>query len=159
MDVDVKGAAFEGLLEKAASEGKKGAGQYFTPRPLDPGHCLGDEARPARETGLPHLRPGLRHGRLSRLKLRMARVQGSLWRRFRPRGRPAHQIANLHRPGPRAAPAPARADKSVSPRRRAAKLNKDLLAEREVSGVKANHCYGSQLSHLHSRGEEGAVCC
>ena len=32
MDVDVKGAAFEGLLEKAASEGKKGAGQYFTPR-------------------------------------------------------------------------------------------------------------------------------
>jgi len=34
MDVDLKGAAFEGLLEKAASEGKKGAGQYFTPRPL-----------------------------------------------------------------------------------------------------------------------------
>ena len=29
-----KGAAFEGLLEKAASEGKKGAGQYFTPRVL-----------------------------------------------------------------------------------------------------------------------------
>jgi len=34
MDIDVKGAAFEGLLEKAASEGKKGAGQYFTPRVL-----------------------------------------------------------------------------------------------------------------------------
>ena len=34
MDVDVKGAAFEGLLERAASEGKKGAGQYFTPRVL-----------------------------------------------------------------------------------------------------------------------------
>jgi len=34
MDVDVKGAAFEGLLEKAAIEGKKGAGQYFTPRVL-----------------------------------------------------------------------------------------------------------------------------
>ncbi len=27
MDVDLKGAAFEGLLEKAASEGKKGANQ------------------------------------------------------------------------------------------------------------------------------------
>lgn len=27
----MKGAAFEGLLEQAASEGKKGAGQYFTP--------------------------------------------------------------------------------------------------------------------------------
>lgn len=25
---------FEGLLEKAATESKKGAGQYFTPRPL-----------------------------------------------------------------------------------------------------------------------------
>jgi len=34
LSVDVKAAAFEGLLEKAASEGKKGAGQYFTPRLL-----------------------------------------------------------------------------------------------------------------------------
>ena len=34
LNVDVKAAAFEGLLEKAASEGKKGAGQYFTPRIL-----------------------------------------------------------------------------------------------------------------------------
>jgi type I restriction enzyme M protein len=34
LDTDVKAAAFEGLLEKAASEGKKGAGQYFTPRIL-----------------------------------------------------------------------------------------------------------------------------
>lgn len=34
LDVDVKAEAFEGLLEKAASEGKKGAGQYFTPRIL-----------------------------------------------------------------------------------------------------------------------------
>src|SRR5215210_3206483 len=32
IDTDVKAAVFEGLLEKAASEGKKGAGQYFTPR-------------------------------------------------------------------------------------------------------------------------------
>ena len=34
LDVDVKAAAFEGLLQKAADEGKKGAGQYFTPRLL-----------------------------------------------------------------------------------------------------------------------------
>ncbi|MEI6847495.1 MAG: class I SAM-dependent DNA methyltransferase [Chlorobiaceae bacterium] len=34
MGVDVKAEAFEGLLDKAASEGKKGAGQYFTPRVL-----------------------------------------------------------------------------------------------------------------------------
>jgi type I restriction enzyme M protein len=39
MDVDVKGAAFEGLLERAASEGKKGAGQYFTPRRLIESIC------------------------------------------------------------------------------------------------------------------------
>jgi type I restriction enzyme M protein len=32
LNIDVKAEAFEGLLEKAASEGKKGAGQYFTPR-------------------------------------------------------------------------------------------------------------------------------
>ncbi|MBL7884649.1 MAG: N-6 DNA methylase, partial [Bacteroidia bacterium] len=31
---DVLGSTFEGLLEKAANESKKGAGQYFTPRPL-----------------------------------------------------------------------------------------------------------------------------
>src|ERR1700737_4055674 len=34
LDVDVKAAVFEGLLERAAAEGKKGAGQYFTPRIL-----------------------------------------------------------------------------------------------------------------------------
>lgn len=34
LEVDVKAAAFEGLLERAAAEGKKGAGQYFTPRLL-----------------------------------------------------------------------------------------------------------------------------
>ena len=43
MDVAVKGAAFEGLLEKAASEGKKGAGQYFTPPSSDPEHGEVDE--------------------------------------------------------------------------------------------------------------------
>lgn len=34
LNVDVKAAAYEGLLEKSASEGKKGAGQFFTPRVL-----------------------------------------------------------------------------------------------------------------------------
>jgi type I restriction enzyme M protein len=32
--VDVKGAIYEGLLERNAAEIKSGAGQYFTPRPL-----------------------------------------------------------------------------------------------------------------------------
>jgi type I restriction enzyme M protein len=34
LDVDVKGDAYEGLLEKNAEDIKSGAGQYFTPRPL-----------------------------------------------------------------------------------------------------------------------------
>jgi type I restriction enzyme M protein len=34
MTVDVKGDAYEGLLEKNARDTKSGAGQYFTPRPL-----------------------------------------------------------------------------------------------------------------------------
>ena len=34
MDADVKGDAYEGLLEKNAQDTKGGAGQYFTPRPL-----------------------------------------------------------------------------------------------------------------------------
>jgi type I restriction enzyme M protein len=34
LDSDVKGDAYEGLLEKNAQDTKGGAGQYFTPRPL-----------------------------------------------------------------------------------------------------------------------------
>jgi type I restriction enzyme M protein len=34
LDVDVKGDAYEGLLQKNAEDVKTGAGQYFTPRPL-----------------------------------------------------------------------------------------------------------------------------
>ena len=54
MDVDIKGAIYEGLLEKTASSSDKGAGQYFTPRPLIqaivevmqplPGKLIGDPA-------------------------------------------------------------------------------------------------------------------
>lgn len=34
LSVDVKGAIYEGLLQKGAESEKKGAGQYFTPRPI-----------------------------------------------------------------------------------------------------------------------------
>jgi type I restriction enzyme M protein len=34
LDADVKGAAYEGLLQKNAEDVKTGAGQYFTPRVL-----------------------------------------------------------------------------------------------------------------------------
>jgi type I restriction enzyme M protein len=47
LDVDVKAQAYEGLLEKAAAEGKKGAGQYFTPRILIQAivRCMKPDAR------------------------------------------------------------------------------------------------------------------
>ena len=34
MTADIKGAIYEGLLQKNAEDTKSGAGQYFTPRPL-----------------------------------------------------------------------------------------------------------------------------
>ena len=34
LDADLKGGAYEGLIEKTAQEGARGAGQYFTPRAL-----------------------------------------------------------------------------------------------------------------------------
>jgi type I restriction enzyme M protein len=34
LDIDIKGAIYEGLLQKNAEDVKGGAGQYFTPRPL-----------------------------------------------------------------------------------------------------------------------------
>ena len=34
MEGDVKGAIYEGILEKNGQDKKSGAGQYFTPRPL-----------------------------------------------------------------------------------------------------------------------------
>jgi type I restriction enzyme M protein len=51
LDVDIKAAAFEGLLEKAAAEGKKGAGQYFTPRLLIQSivRCIKPDPRASRD--------------------------------------------------------------------------------------------------------------
>jgi type I restriction enzyme M protein len=51
LDVDIKAAAYEGLLEKSASEGKKGAGQYFTPRVLIQSivHCMKPDPTKAKD--------------------------------------------------------------------------------------------------------------
>jgi N-6 DNA Methylase len=57
---DVKGDAYEGLLEKNAQDIKNGAGQYFTPR-ADCGNGGLHRARARRDD----LRPRLRHRRLS----------------------------------------------------------------------------------------------
>ncbi len=45
LGIDIKGAIYEGLLEKNAQDTKSGAGQYFTPRPLI--QALVDVMRPA----------------------------------------------------------------------------------------------------------------
>ncbi len=45
LEVDVKGDAYEGLLEKNAADVKGGAGQYFTPRALI--SAIVDVMRPA----------------------------------------------------------------------------------------------------------------
>ena len=45
LDADVKGDAYEGLVEKTAREGARGAGQYFTPRALI--SAIVDVMRPA----------------------------------------------------------------------------------------------------------------
>src|SRR5216110_3341624 len=59
LEVDVKGDAYEGLLEKNAADVKGGAGQYFTPRALikaivdvvrpAPGETVNDPACPKRQ--------------------------------------------------------------------------------------------------------------
>ena len=59
LDADVKGDAYEGLLEKNAEDVKSGAGQYFTPRPLiraivevmRPAPGSGSATRPAAPAG------------------------------------------------------------------------------------------------------------
>ena len=60
LDADVKGDAYEGLLEKNAEDVKSGAGQYFTPRPLI--RAIVEVMRP--RAGDADRRPGLRHGRV-----------------------------------------------------------------------------------------------
>ena len=49
LDADVKGDAYEGLLEKNAQDTKGGAGQYFTPRAADPGDRRGDAPATGRD--------------------------------------------------------------------------------------------------------------
>ena len=46
LDADLKGDAYEGLIEKTAQEGARGAGQYFTPAGAHLGHRGCDETRP-----------------------------------------------------------------------------------------------------------------
>ena len=62
LDVDIKAAAYEGLLEKAAAEGKKGAGQYFTPRVLIQSICRCTKPDPRVKTDLTICDPAVGSG-------------------------------------------------------------------------------------------------
>ncbi len=70
LDADVKGDAYEGLLEKNAQDTKGGAGQYFTPAPLIQA-IVDVHPAPARRDDL---RPGLRHRRLPPRRPRLHRA-------------------------------------------------------------------------------------
>ena len=71
LDADVKGDAYEGLLEKNAEDMKSGAGQYFTPRPLI--RAIVEVMRP--EPGDADRRPGVRHRRLPARRARVDRAE------------------------------------------------------------------------------------
>ena len=74
LDADVKGDAYEGLLEKNAEDVKRGAGQYFTPRPLI--QAIVDVMRPdGRPCGV---RSGRRDGRLPARRVRADEVRPAL---------------------------------------------------------------------------------
>ena len=119
LEVDVKAAAFEGLLEKAAAEGKKGAGQYFTPRPLIQSMVRLHAARPARQASSSPsaTRPAAPAASSSPpTNGSRSRPAGAL----RPRYRQADPNLHLLRPGARRAAAPAGADEPLPAPGRAA---------------------------------------
>jgi hypothetical protein len=65
VDADVKGDAYEAILQDGAADTKSGAGQYFTPRPLG----AGDDRVPATR------------GRGRRSPTRLAAPEASCWQR------------------------------------------------------------------------------
>ena len=92
LDADVKGDAYEGLLEKNAEDMKSGAGQYFTPRPLI--RAIVEVMRP--EPGMTDLRPGVRH---RRLPARRPRVRSRATTEPRPRREAAPALRRAARAG------------------------------------------------------------
>ena len=115
LDVDVKAAAFEGLLENAANEGKKGAGQYFTPRVLIQSivHCMKPDPRAHREFTI--CDPACGTGGFLVCGLRVA-DRAHQGRGAGPRGRQARQEGHLLRPGPGSASPPPGADEPLPAR-------------------------------------------
>ena len=104
LGVDVKAEAYEGLLEKAASEGKKGAGQYFTPRVLIQSivRCMKPDPRVHKEFTISDPACGTGGFLVAAYEWLIARNPG---RGAGPRNGPAGPQEDLSRPGP-GGPAP-----------------------------------------------------
>ena len=104
LGVDVKAAAYEGLLEKAASEGKKGAGQYFTPRVLIQSivRCMKPDPRVGRDFTICDPACGTGGFLVCRLRMAEGRDQGGALDRDM---RQAHPHRHLLRAGPGGPPA------------------------------------------------------
>lgn len=87
LGVDVKAHAYEGLLEKAASEGKKGAGQYFTPRVLIDAivRCMRPDPRVGREFVICDPACGTGGFLVSAYEWLVAETSGSIERELMPR--------------------------------------------------------------------------
>ena len=143
LDVDVKAAAFEGLLEKAASEGKKGAGQYFTPRLLIQSivRCMKPDPRASKDFAIGD--PACGTGGFLVAAYEWLKEQTR--RCLRPRHRQAHPQAHLLRPGTRAAAASARAHEPVPAPGRAAHHPRRL------------HLRGAERPALRRRPHQSAV--
>src|SRR5207253_10337727 len=104
LDVDVKASAYEGLLEKAASEGKKGAGQYFTPRVLIKSivRCMKPDPRVRRDFTICDPAVGTGGFLVAAYEWLKEQSKGG---RARPRRGQAHSHEHLLRPGPGGSPA------------------------------------------------------
>ncbi len=82
LSADVKGDAYEGLLQKNAEDVKGGAGQYFTPRPLIA--AMVDAIvrnRPKPDTRRSAIRPAARAGSCSRRTITSRSIISSTGRR------------------------------------------------------------------------------
>ena len=114
-----QGRGLRGPAGEGRERGQEGRGPVLHAAPAHPVHRPLHEARPARAAGLHDLRPGLRHRRLPRRRLRVAhgRDQG---RRLDRDTAKRVRSADLLRPGARRPAAPAGADEPLPPRRRAA---------------------------------------
>jgi len=152
LNIDVKAEAFEGLLEKAASEGKKGAGQYFTPRIIIESivRCMKPDPRASKEFTIIDPACGTGGFLVCAYEWLVDEMKGGafdrkLWDRVR---------RHVLRPGPGTASEAARADEPLPAPVGAG----DRVWRLDLSGVQwhATRCRADEPAVRHERREPGA---